>query len=620
MGSLVAELAEKLSSATNSIDFDEQTLFLNTSANTVGVGTNAPASKFDVRGTMQVGIDDTGHDVTFFGATASRYWWWDESDDGVKQRGTLTVGVDDTGHDVKFFGATATNGYMLWDESTDDLILGSASKVGIGTTAPSSILTVAGTGGTTVSAIENYGTTAGQGAQLNLSRSNNGTLGTQTAVDADDLLGEISYQGSSGSAFVSGARVAGYADETFSGTAAGSTLRFYTADNTTTTLDERMRITSAGLVGIGTTAPATLLHLQQSNTTALSAGSDTFYGLNIHNTGGLNAISSLTFTGADHTGDGSLTGIYAKHTNVTENSEAAELHLITSHSEALVEAMTISSAGKVGIGTTVPANDLEIGAYSGDKTLCLTSSTNGTTTIRMNDGDESEGMFIKTVGGGSYATMHIGQRWSSDTNKLTIIGSTGRVGIGTDAPANNLHIKAASCFVKIDRAAINESSGVMYYTAGTENSGSWAFYHTGGAHSNFVFADWYLSDVARWTIDTSGVVSGNFNDTSDRGKKENIETMTEINGLTFVNKLRPVIFDWKYDDISNQSGFIAQEVEEHNPNLVSGEDFVEEDSTTPSSNSKSLPAGKSLNTIGIMAHLTKAIQELSTKVTALENA
>ena len=96
--------------------------------------------------------------------------------------------------------------------------------------------------------------------------------------------------------------------------------------------------------------------------------------------------------------------------------------------------------------------------------------------------------------------------------------------------------------------------------------------------------------------------------------------MTEINGLTFVNKLRPVIFDWKYDDISNQSGFIAQEVEEHNPNLVSGEDFVEEDSTTPSSNSKSLPAGKSLNTIGIMAHLTKAIQELSTKVTALENA
>jgi hypothetical protein len=36
--------------------------------------------------------------------------------------GQLTIGVDDTGADVKFFGATA-NTYMLWDESTDDLVL-----------------------------------------------------------------------------------------------------------------------------------------------------------------------------------------------------------------------------------------------------------------------------------------------------------------------------------------------------------------------------------------------------------------------------------------------------------------------------------------------------------------
>ena len=36
--------------------------------------------------------------------------------------GTLTVGVDDTGYDVKFFGAT-TGAYMLWDESEDKLSL-----------------------------------------------------------------------------------------------------------------------------------------------------------------------------------------------------------------------------------------------------------------------------------------------------------------------------------------------------------------------------------------------------------------------------------------------------------------------------------------------------------------
>jgi len=42
--------------------------------------------------------------------------------DGGSVGGTLTVGVDDTGHDVKFFGATSGS-YMLWDESADDLIV-----------------------------------------------------------------------------------------------------------------------------------------------------------------------------------------------------------------------------------------------------------------------------------------------------------------------------------------------------------------------------------------------------------------------------------------------------------------------------------------------------------------
>ena len=87
MGSLVAELAEKLSSATNNLDFDEQTMFLNTSADTVGIGTNNPASKLDVRGTMQVGVNDTGYDVKFFGATSGAYAEWDESADELELRG-----------------------------------------------------------------------------------------------------------------------------------------------------------------------------------------------------------------------------------------------------------------------------------------------------------------------------------------------------------------------------------------------------------------------------------------------------------------------------------------------------------------------------------------------------
>ena len=44
----------------------------------------------------------------------------------------LTIGVDDTGHDVKFYGATAGK-YMLWDESANALVLPDATPISIGT-------------------------------------------------------------------------------------------------------------------------------------------------------------------------------------------------------------------------------------------------------------------------------------------------------------------------------------------------------------------------------------------------------------------------------------------------------------------------------------------------------
>ena len=50
------------------------------------------------------------------------------SSTGTTQTGELTVGVDDTGHDVKFFGATSGK-YMLWDESADELVLAGTMKI-----------------------------------------------------------------------------------------------------------------------------------------------------------------------------------------------------------------------------------------------------------------------------------------------------------------------------------------------------------------------------------------------------------------------------------------------------------------------------------------------------------
>lgn len=86
------------------------------------------ASTLALTGALTVGVDDTGHDVKFFGATAGQSWLWDESADKMivtaasQFTGAVVVGVDGTGHDVQFFGDTASS-QMLWDQSADNLIL-----------------------------------------------------------------------------------------------------------------------------------------------------------------------------------------------------------------------------------------------------------------------------------------------------------------------------------------------------------------------------------------------------------------------------------------------------------------------------------------------------------------
>ena len=67
MGSLVAELAEKLSSATNNFDIDEGTIYVNTSADTVAIGGTSPDGKFSIHQSASADILNLydGTDVVF---------------------------------------------------------------------------------------------------------------------------------------------------------------------------------------------------------------------------------------------------------------------------------------------------------------------------------------------------------------------------------------------------------------------------------------------------------------------------------------------------------------------------------------------------------------------------
>ena len=121
------------------------------------------------------------------------------------------------------------------------------------------------------------------------------------------------------------------------------------------------------------------------------------------------------------------------------------------------------------------------------------------------------------------------------------------------------------------------------------------------------------------TVASSLIVSGDLNDTSDEKLKKNIASIAD-GAIAIIKQLRPVTFDWIDENRNNNvSGFIAQEVKTVLPNLVYGTEY---DSTlvdeTKGSKGGIKSEGYSVNTVGITAHLTKALQEAIAKIEILE--
>ena len=223
---------------------------------------------------LVIGIDGVGSDVKFLGDTSGKYMEWDQSANQLDVTGsldvtgdttmvgTLTVGVDNTGHDVKFFGDTATNGYMLWDQSTDDLLLGSSSKLGLGASAPENALHIQGSTAT---------------AQFEWTASSSTTSGGVLILSCDDnalladthRLGAIEFRGSEGASdtLSLGAWIGAVASETWHATENSTSLVFHT-ESGNGAIAERMRITKSGNLGIGTIAPSGLLEIYKDNASA----------------------------------------------------------------------------------------------------------------------------------------------------------------------------------------------------------------------------------------------------------------------------------------------------------------------------------------------------------------
>lgn len=133
--------------------------------------------------------------------------------------------------------------------------------VGIGTGNPTvrlgqklDIATSANFGGM---ALSTWSTSASEASAFDFNRSKSATIGTHSALALNDAIGGITFRGSDGTGFGNAALIKAFVDNTVATNQVPGRLEFSTASSAGT-LTERMRITSAGNVGIGDASPAAL--------------------------------------------------------------------------------------------------------------------------------------------------------------------------------------------------------------------------------------------------------------------------------------------------------------------------------------------------------------------------
>lgn len=390
---------------------------------------------------------------------------------------------------------------------------------------------------------------------------------------------------------------------------------------------ERMRITSAGNVGIGTSSPSSKLTVLDGD-------------IEVNATGLGNTTLSYNGTTA----------------NLTVNSSSASLVLGTSSTER----MRITSAGNVGIGTSSPSAKLTVSSSGIMSRFQTGAATDGRIEFAYNTTDIGYLNMASATQLELYGRSGVALALGAGGSERMRIDSSGNVGIGTSSPQLKLVVSnsgAAGLEISPDALASSpliqsyNRSGAAYtqlgynalqhvwQTSGTEraridSSGNLLVGKTsagvsvGGelqsngsvwsvmAASNFATStlNVYSTGAAayRFYVDMAGTIyatSTSISAISDKRLKENVRDLDA--GLDTILALKPRRFDWKAGkgkDVRDDMGFIAQEVEEVLPELIgdwkSGEGDPED--------LKSVKAGD------LIPVLVKAIQELTARVAQLE--
>ena len=247
---------------------------------------------------------------------------------------------------------------------------------------------------------------------------NGGNVGIGTTAPANTLqIGSVGTTGYSGNKFAigDGTNVVVLHTAAVSYLTANGDIVVGAGGNTT----NQLYVKSGGNVGIGTSSPASLLHIYGSNPRNFIQDSGTGYPyVQLNNSSGSFYLSIDSSSGS---GFGSAYGRYLY------SEGAYPIILVTNSAERL----RITSAGNVGIGTTSPATKFHVHGYTNiDSVDVVATFSSNNTDKRVNIGYSTSGDY------GFINAVHTGVAW-----KNLIFGvNGGNVGIGTTSPISKLHV------------------------------------------------------------------------------------------------------------------------------------------------------------------------------------
>lgn len=211
---------------------------------------------------------------------------------------------------------------------------------------------------------------------------------------------------------------------------------------------ERMRITSGGNVGIGTTTPVSKLNVAGTTglTWTISANNSGLTTIGDGGTGGSLYVNTPSFGSTVQSGLGvdgtygtpsfkSVINLKALGVQSNGNVYGSELAFWTTSQTILAEKMRILSNGNVGIGTTAPAAKLHI---DGGNVYLLNNS--GSPRLIIGDLTSSSAAYGSLSWNSTSGYLYLGV---GNSPHLSIL-NTGNVGIGTTAPTALLSVNGAA--------------------------------------------------------------------------------------------------------------------------------------------------------------------------------